>query len=282
MGELTAETVRAEDLAILDMQAPKVALPRVEEIEAFAGSPVLIRLYRPLLRPLPMLIYLHGGGFVCDAVGYDRPLRRLALETEYMIAVPHVRLAPEHPFPAALEDAVASARWLTAHVSELSGSGIVGVAGDSSGGNLAASATRALAAEGMTPSFQVLIYPMLDAAASSASYRQFARGYGFTREKSLWYFRQYNSTGVDPRDPRLSPLFCEDFSGLPRTLVISAEYDPLRDEGEEYADRIRRAGGMAEVLRYEGMTHGFFQMDGVVKAAREVRRDIGRWLRNEL
>lgn len=140
-----------------------------------------------------------------------------------------------------------------------------------SGGNLAAVTTRDLTRQGTSPAFQVLIYPMLDATASSASYRELGVGYGFTKEKSLWYFGQYLPDGSDRRDPRISPLLEHDLTGLPPTLVITAEYDPLRDDGEHYARAIRNVGGPADLRRYDGMIHGFFQMTGHVNAASQVR-----------
>jgi acetyl esterase len=124
----------------------------------------------------------------------------------------------------------------------------------------------------------VLIYPMLDATASSASYRELGAGYGFTREKSLWYFGQYLPDGSDRRDPRISPLLERDLTGLPPTLVITAEYDPLRDDGEHYARAIRNAGGHADLRRYDGMIHGFLQMTGLVSAASQVQADIAAWI----
>jgi acetyl esterase len=156
--------------------------------------------------------------------------------------------------------------------------GPIGILGDSSGGNLAARVTHALTREGAAPAFQVLIYPMLDATASSPSYTEFATGYGFTREKSLWYFDQYLPPGTDRRSPAVSPLFEKDLSGLPPTLVVTAECDPLRDEGERYAADLRRAGVRVETHRYAGMIHGFFQMTGVLDDARRLQADIGDWI----
>jgi acetyl esterase len=210
----------------------------------------------------------------------QRPARALlALATRCLIIAPDIRLAPEHPFPAAHEDALACARWTHAHAQELAGgASVLGIAGDSSGGNLAAATTRDLTRQRTSPAFQMLIYPMLDATASSASYRELGVGYGFTREKSLWYFGQYLPDGSDRRDPRISPLLERDLTGLPPTLVITAEYDPLRDDGEHYARAIRDAGGLASLRRYDGMIHGFIQMTGYVNAASQVQADIAAWI----
>jgi acetyl esterase len=152
------------------------------------------------------------------------------------------------------------------------------VAGDSSGGNLAAIVTHERARAGAPPSFQVLIYPMLDATASSASYEEFAEGYGFSGEKSRWYFDQYLPPGVDRRSPRVSPLFDPDVRKLPATLVATAECDPLRDDGERYARALREAGVQADLRRYPGMIHGFFQMTAL-EGSRRLHRELGEWMR---
>lgn len=131
----------------------------------------------------------------------------------------------------------------------------------------------------MPLAFQVLIYPMLDATASSPSYVEFGSGYGFSREKSLWYFDQYLPTEVDRQAPRVSPLFATELSSLPPTLVVSAGCDPLRDEGEAYAEKLRQSGVEVEVRRYEGMIHGFFQMTAALEGARRLHDDLAKWLK---
>jgi acetyl esterase/lipase len=277
--QLTADKVRADDLAVLELQGPSAALHAVEQIEIPGSDGLDVRIYRPSADPLPMILYFHGGGFVIGIDGYDRPLRELARTTGRVIAAPNVRLAPEHPYPAAVEDALMAARWLVDAATDLSGrAGSLTIAGDSSGGNLAAVVTRELSREGLPIASQFLIYPMLDATASSPSYSEFATGYGFTREKSLWYFQQYLSDSVDRHDPHVSPLFERDLTGLPSTLVITAECDPLRDEGERYARAIRAAGESAVSLRSPWMIHGFFQMGAAIDAARQLLLDIAEWL----
>jgi acetyl esterase len=279
VSDLTATTVRIDDLGVIALQGPLPPLYAVEDLE-LAGSPALTaRIYRPKPGPLPLMIFFHGGGFVIGAAAYEQPLRELAGETGCLVAAPNVRLAPEHRFPAALDDAVTSAHRLIDLAPALGATGQVGIAGDSSGGNLAASVTRTLSRAQVHLDFQVLIYPMLDATAGSPSYTEFATGYGFTREKSLWYFNQYLEANVDRRHPSVSPLFEQDLTGLPRTLVITAENDPLRDEGELYAAHIRDAGGAVELRRYDGMIHGFFQMTAALDGARRAQSDVKHWLR---
>jgi acetyl esterase len=278
---LTAEAVRADDLAVLDLQRTPAELYSVEDVEAPGPAGALpVRVYRPRPGRLHPVLFLHGGGFVIGRDGYDAPLRELALASDCLIASPECRLAPEHPFPAAADDALAAARWFNAEAAAFGASETpAAVAGDSSGGNLAATVTHALTAEGAPPSFQVLIYPMLDATASSASYDEFAEGYGFSSEKSRWYFDQYLPPGVDRRAPRVSPLFAATLTGLPPTLIVTAEFDPLRDDGERHAEGLREAGVAIELRRYRGMIHGFFQMTGALEGSRRLHRELGDWMR---
>ena len=281
VSELTAETVREDDLSVLDLQRAPGELYSVEDVEAPGPAGTLpVRLYRPRPGRLHPVLFLHGGGFVVGRDGYEAPLRELALASGCMIVSPECRLAPEHPFPAALDDALSAARWLNAEASALGASNASsGVAGDSSGGNLAATVTHALTREGAPPSFQVLIYPMLDATASSASYDDFAEGYGFSTEKSRWYFDQYLPPGVDRRAPRVSPLFDRGLSDVPDTLIVTAGCDPLRDDGERHAKNLCQAGVTVELRRYDGMIHGFFQMTGALECSRRLHRELGEWMR---
>lgn len=278
---LTATMVRQEDRAVLELQVTPGRLCAVDDIEVPGPAGAMsARVYRPRPGRLQTVLYLHGGGFVIGPEGYDAPLRQLALSSGCLIMALHHRLAPEHPFPAALDDAVAGATWLAENVEAVGGLDFpLGVMGDSSGGNLAAIAARTLTRKGAPLAFQVLIYPMLDATASSASYVEFASGYGFSREKSLWYFDQYLPPEVDRRAPSVSPLFESDLAGLPPTLIVTAECDPLRDEGEAYAQKLRDAGVKVEIRRFTGMIHGFFQMTRVLECSQRLHRELGDWMR---
>jgi acetyl esterase len=282
VSELTASAVREDDLAVLALQRAPGALHAVEDLELPGPAGVLAaRVYRPHPGRLHPVLFLHGGGFMIGRDGYDAPLRELALASGCLLVAPECRLAPEHAFPAAADDALAAARWLDTEAAALGASRLPpGIAGDSSGGNLAATVSHALAHAGARPSFQVLIYPMLDATASSASYEEFAEGYGFSSEKSRWYFDQYLPPGVDRRAPRVSPLFDRVPDDLPPTLIVTAEYDPLRDDGERYARRLREAGRDVELRRYRGMIHGFFQMTGALEGSRRLHRELGVWMRD--
>src|SRR6266516_5852536 len=281
VSALTAKAVREDDFAAVNLQRAPGELYSVENVEAAGpAGPLPVRVYRPHVGRLHPVLFLHGGGFVIGRDGYDAPLRELALASGCMIVSPECRLAPEHPFPAAADDALAAAGWLNAEASALGACKTTpGVAGDSSGGNLAATVTHALTREGAPPSFQVLIYPMLDATASSASYDEFAEGYGFSSEKSRWYFDQYLPPGTDRHAPRVSPLFDPNLSDVPATLIVTAECDPLRDDGERHARGLRQAGVTVELRRYPGMIHGFFQMTGALERSRRLHRELGEWMR---
>jgi acetyl esterase len=282
VSELTAEAVREDDLGVLELQRPPGELYSVEDVEVPGPAGTLpLRVYRPRPGRLHPVLFLHGGGFMIGRDGYDAPLRELALASGCLIVAPECRLAPEHPFPAAANDALSAARWLNAEAPALGASHAPpAVAGDSSGGNLTAAVTHALTREGTPPSFQVLIYPMLDATASSASYEEFAEGYGFSSEKSRWYFDQYLPPGVDRRAPRVSPLFDRGLGDVPATLVVTAECDPLRDDGERHAGALRKAGVAVELRRYRGMIHGFFQMTGALEGSRRLHGELGEWMRD--
>lgn len=277
----TAASVRAAALEMLELQRQPAALWAVWDIAPSSASAVGARFYKPRREACPLIVYFHGGGFVIDGTAHDAPLRDLAAATDCTIVAPNVRLAPEHQFPAALNDARQFARWICDIAR--SDPGVwptIGIAGDSSGGNLAATVTRELTREGYEIGFQVLVYPMLDATAQSSSYREFATGYGFTHAKSRWYYDQYLPPRSNLRDPLVSPIFAADLEGLPPTLVVTAECDPLRDDGESYAQMIRGADGRATVKRYAGMRHGFFQMT-TLAAARQAQRDISKWIHDE-
>ena len=279
VSELTAEAVRQDDRGVLALQRTPGALHSVEDVEVMGpAGPLSVRVYRPGPGRLHPVLFLHGGGFVIGRQGYDAPLRELALASGCLI------VAPESGSPRSTRSPQPLRTGSPSHGGSTPGGRArrvpepPAVAGDSSGGNLAAAITHELARGGAAPSFQVLIYPMLDATASSASYEEFATGYGFSSEKSRWYFDQYLPPGTDRRTPRVSPLFDRDLGQLPATLVVTAQCDPLRDEGERYARNLREAGVTAELRRYQGMIHGFFQMTGALEGSRQLHRELGDWM----
>ncbi|GAA0495630.1 alpha/beta hydrolase [Streptomyces olivaceiscleroticus] len=257
--------------------ASPTPVARVEDrrLPGPAGAPeVPVRLYRPRASggaPLPVVVFCHGGGFViCDLDSHDGMCREMANATGALVVSVDYRRAPEHRFPAAAEDAYAVLCWTAAHAADLGGDPArLAVAGDSAGGNLAAVLPlMARDRGGPMPVFQLLIYPMLDPARNTPSYRDNARGYFVTADHLRWYWEQYlgDRSGAHPY---ASPLAAPDLSGLPPAHVLTAEYDPLRDEGETYALRLRESGVPVDVRRYDGVFHGFFGMAGQLRAAAE-------------
>jgi len=192
------------------------------------------------------------------------------------------RLAPEHKYPAGLDDCVFATRWIAEHAAELDGDAArIVVCGDSAGGNLAAAAALQIRDQGGPRLIgQLLIYPVTDHHTSGTpSYREHADGYGLTHDTMIWFWDHYLSDPSEAADPLVSPLRAPDLSGLPAALVVTAEYDPLRDEGELYAAKLRAAGTPAEMSRWAGMNHGFFFWAGRVDKADAAMAESCRWLR---
>jgi acetyl esterase len=245
------------------------------------------RLYRPAGasgEPLPILAYFFGGGWVLGNLETsDGICRRLCADAGCLVVSVAYRLAPEHPFPAAPRDCHAAVRWLAAHAGALGGDPArLAVAGDSAGGNLAAAVTLQAREAGPALAAQVLVYPNVAYNADTPSMRDNTDPFFFNRTSVGWYWGHYLADPADGADPLASPLRAADLSGLPPALVITAEYDPLRDEGEQYAERLRAAGVPVELARYDGMTHGFFTMTGALQAARAATARVAEYLRKAL
>ncbi len=277
------EQLGAKGLRALVAQYPAPVLaPPIHSVTDLtvtgAQGPLRVRLYRPsAAAALPLIVYFHGGGFViCTIEMYDDTCRMLANYSGCAVASVDYRLAPETPFPGPLEDCYAALKNLAARAAEL---GIdatrLAVAGDSAGGNLAA-ATAILARDRTGPAlrFQGLIYPCLDPFCSSASQKAFAEGYMLSREGMLWFWKQYLQSAGDPANPLVAPGK-GDLTGVPPASLITAEYDPLRDEGEDYADRLRAAGVEVTGRRYLGMIHGFVSMPYLTPMANHALADLG-------
>jgi acetyl esterase len=219
---------------------------------------------------LPALVYLHGGGWSLGSLATYEPLcRQLANATGQIIIWVEYRLAPEARYPAALDDTLAAWRWVQDHGEELGADlAKLSLGGDSAGGNLAAVAALSLRDEnGVKPWRQVLFYPCLDMAASLASHRKFADGYLLTASLYAWYRSNYAGSSLDRDNWRMSPLFADDFSGLPPTLLLYAGFDPLRDEAAAYAMKLALARVPVEPLYFPDMIHGFLTMGGAIPAA---------------
>ena len=219
-----------------------------------------VRIYRPSQGPLPVVVYFHGGGWVIGSIdSHDGYCRMLANAANAIVVSVEYRVAPEHRFPSAAEDAYAATRWAAENARSFGGTtGRVGVAGDSAGGNLAAvSALMARDRGGPQIGCQVLIYPITDCNFDTPSYLDFAEDYFLTRDAMIWFWDQYCPNRTDRAHAYVSPLRAESLADLPPALILTAEYDPLRDEAEAYAAKLAEAGVEAKSIRYEGMIHGF-------------------------
>lgn len=247
-----------------------VAVARTEDLDA-DGVPV--RLYWPEdsgEEPLPVVLWNHGGGFVMGSLdGYDAVVRALCAATGCLVVSVDYRLAPEHPFPAQVEDALTVARWAHAHIADHGGDpDRMVLAGDSAGGTLSAVLGHQL--HGMFR-LQVLLYPMTDLTMSQPSIQENAEDYLLTLAACNYFRAQYLGEHADLKDPLASPVFAADaqLAGAPPALVITCELDPLRDEGEAYAARLREAGVPVEHVRFDGMIHAFFVFGAMIPAAGE-------------
>jgi len=232
------------------------------------GGDIPVRIYTPNGEgPFPSLVFYHGGGWVIgDLDTVDVPCRLLANRANCVVVSVDYRLAPEHKFPAAADDAYAAAKWVVENGPSIKvDSSRVAVGGDSAGGNLAAVVSlMARDKNEIDLAYQLLIYPVTNHSYETVSYRDNADGYLLTKDSMIWFWDHYLRDPQDGENPYASPLKAEDLSGLPPALVITAEFDPLRDEGEAYAQRLKEAGVSVEETRYNGMIHGFFWMPGTL------------------
>jgi len=258
----------------LSLAGPKVPVERVEELELPGpAGPIGARLYVPEHEEprLPMLVYLHGGGWVRgDLDTHDNTCRFLAHEAGVLVLSVEYRLAPEHKFPAAVEDSLAAFRWAHENAADLGADpDAVAVGGDSAGGNLTAVVGQVTAADGgPVPAFLLIIYPATDLSEKRRSVKLFSEGFLLTESDMDWYTAHYLPDDDAARDPRASPLLAEDLTGLPPAYVVTAGFDPLRDEGEAYAARLREAGVPVALRRHRGLIHGFANMTGVGRTGR--------------
>jgi acetyl esterase len=259
---------------LVDGNGEQVPVGAVEDLTV-AGRPA--RVYRPEgAGPWPTLVFLHGGGFVIgDLDTHDQTCRRICSGADTVVLSVDYRLAPEAAYPAAVEDALAAVRWAAEHRAELSGGELLAVGGDSAGGNLAAVAAQELRD---TVGAQVLICPATHVAGDYPSRTDNGKGYFLEYATMLWFFEHYagGDASLDPDDPRLSPHF-GDLEGVAPALVVTAEFDPLRDEGEAYADRLAEAGVPVDRVRYDGLVHNFQDMGQFSPAATAATADmVGR------
>ncbi len=246
-----------------------------------AAGPIPIRVYRPDGgRPRPIFIYVHGGGWTLgDLDTFDLMARRLAVGLDCLVVSVAYRLAPEHPYPAAMDDVIAATRWLAEHGAELGGDPTrLGMGGDSAGGNITAGAVIRLRDEGGPQvKIQVLIYPATVPSFEMLSFYENAEGYFLYTGDVVWFWENYLGGSAAARsDPYACPGVAKDLSGLPPAVVITADFDPLRDDGDIYAIKLRAAGVPVVARRFRGMTHGFVAIPIELAAGRRAIRMIAR------
>jgi acetyl esterase len=271
----------------LAMGARDVPIGKVADITAPGpAGPIAMRIYTPVAvgAVSPGIAFFHGGGFVIGSLDvYDAMCRILANESGARVVSVDYRLAPEHPFPAAVDDAFAALKWVEANAAALGiDANALAVAGDSAGGNLAAAVSQLARKGGPRIAFQLLIYPWLTSVEETESMRQLGEGYFLDRAVMNWFGRHYIPHGTDLRDPRLSPLHADDLAGLPPAYIVTAGYDPLKDEGAAYARRLKDAGVEATHVEYAGMIHGFVSMGGIVPLGNEALAAAARACRDAL
>lgn len=283
---LTPARARAELVALAesrkDVPLPELAVAKDIAVDGAAG-PIAARLFATGRTPAPTIVYFHGGGWVAgDLFTHERQARTLALEADAVVLSVDYRRPPETPFPGAFEDCLAATRWAAANIGKLGGDPArLAVAGDSAGGNLAAAVAQASRKGGPRLAAQLLIYPAVDlagnygAATENAKYpsrQQNADGYFLTGDAMRFFAGHYLPNPKDGEDPRASPLRNADLAGLPRAVITTAEFDPLRDEGEAYAAALKKAGVEVVYFREAGMVHGYFGMGAASPAADAARR----------
>ena len=286
--QMSVTQARVVALGFRDLQGEPQTVGEIRDILVPGPAGALpVRLYHPAPgEDLPLVVYFHGGGWVIgDLEIVDKPCRALANASGCVVASVNYRLSPETKFPGPADDCYAATKWLAEHARAIGANGrFVAVAGDSAGGNLAAVvALMARDRGGPALSYQVLIYPVTAPAigTQSASYHENAEGYLLTKGSMEWFWDHYLASPDDARNPYASPLHAADLSRLPPAMVITAEFDPLRDEGLAYAKRLQEAGVSVKTSHYAGLIHGFFWLPGALDAGRELTAEIGNELRRQ-
>jgi acetyl esterase len=288
--ETTVAERRAGLAELMKLAGPEAPVGGIENrsLPGPGGQALAIRIYTPLdaqSQILPGLVYFHGGGLVAGTVQTHDPIARaLANSGACRVISVDYRLAPEHPFPAALDDALAAVTHIGAHAASFGIDGArLGICGDSAGGTLAAATAQAIARIGSPRlALQLLICPILDYSRSTVSRRELASGYLVDQATLDHDLRYYVPPGTDPANPRISPLRAEDVAGLPRTLIHTAEFDPLRDEGRDYFERLTRAHSVVSYTCHPGMIHLFYGLGAVIPYARTAFEQIGGEIRAAL
>jgi acetyl esterase len=283
LHEMTLEEARGVGPVLREMYGPGPEVARVSEasIPTRDGATIGARVIVPHDNPRAVIAYLHGGGWVLGTLDeFDTLARQMAQRTGAAVVLVDYRLAPEFRYPTAAEDAWTGVTWVAEHLEEIAGARVpLIVAGDSAGGNLAAIvAQRAKADGGPEIALQVLVYPVTDADVDNASYSNPDNQLMLTREAMIRFWNHYAPDPSVRANVDATPLHAEDLAGLPPALVITAEYDVLRDEGEAYAERLRAAGVPVEHRRFPGQMHGFFMMVNVLPGAAAGLEHVGAYI----
>jgi acetyl esterase len=274
IAEMTPPEARAAYalLAQFSGPGPEMASVRDEQLAAADGGDFSVRVLTPPGPIRGVVVYFHGGGWTIGSMDEcDTLCRTLAISLAVAVVNVDYRLAPEHPYPAGPDDCWTALRWASERITEIAGRPVpLIVMGDSAGGNLAAVLTqRALAAGGPHLDAQVLVYPVTDADFGRPGYADPANQLMLTADSMIWFWGHYVPDPMNRLDPDVAPLRAASLAGLPPAIVLTAEYDVLRDEGEAYAERLRAAGVPVELKRFEGQMHGFFTMINVLPGSSE-------------
>ncbi len=283
-GAVTRQRARAARQGVVSPSGEPVAEVRDDVIPGPAG-PIPVRIYRPLdtsAASAPTVMFFHGGGWIlCDLDSHDGICRSLANASGCLVVSVDYRLAPEHPFPSGLDDCYAATAWWADHGADYGADPEhLAIAGDSAGGNLAAAVClMARDRGGPRLDMQVLVYPVIDYSDATGSHRSNAEGFFLTSAYVMYYWREYLSDPANGTHPYASPLRAETHRGLPPAVILTAEHDPLRDEGEAYAAALRAAGVPVRSHCYLGMFHGFLGFTAVLEAAADAMSEIGQSLR---
>ncbi|MDY6806983.1 MAG: alpha/beta hydrolase [Cyanobacteriota bacterium] len=284
LSSQTPEQVRKLDRVFIHLSHLKETVAKVENRTIpGTGGEITLRIYTPQgVGPFPVLVYFHGGGYAIGNLDMvDSICRTLTNGAECVVVSVEYRLAPEDKFPAAIEDGYSATLWAAENATAINGDACrMAVGGESAGGNLAA-VVALMARDRCQPSliYQLLIYPVTHhTSLSTESRRLYAEDYFLTADSIAWYAKQYLPTAEDGKNTYASPLLAEDLTNLPPALIITAELDPLRDEGEAYGDRLREAGVPVKVSRYDGTIHAFINLAGMLtlgqKALKEAASDL--------
>ncbi|GLB60510.1 alpha/beta hydrolase [Cytobacillus sp. NCCP-133] len=273
MSSLTPEEARqTTDFSALAGEPEEVGKIENRKIPG-PGGEIPIRIYTPKgVGPFPALVYYHGGGWVIgDLETVEVPCRLLTNLANCVVVSVDYRLAPEHKFPAAADDCYAATKWVAENAASIGvDPNLIAVGGDSAGGNLAAVVSlMAKDKSEFSLAYQMLIYPVTNHSYATESYTENTEGYLLTKDSMEWFWNHYLRNEEDGKNPYASPLQAKDLSGLPPALVLTGEFDPLRDEGEANAERLKEAGVPVEAKRYDGMIHGFFWMPGALEQGRK-------------